>query len=62
MIHARLAMDQAGWGGRVVTTLVLSPAVRTGVEVQCYSPEEPEIDEEGDEAAAVHLKRPKRVR
>lgn len=44
MIHARLAMDQAGWRGRVVTTLVLSPANRTGIAIQCYSPAEPDID------------------
>lgn len=46
MIHARVAMDQAGWRGRVVTTLVLTPAHRTGIAVQCYAPEAPEI--EGD--------------
>jgi ParB family chromosome partitioning protein len=50
MIHARLAMDQAGWGGRLVTTLVLRPAVRTGIEVQCYSPADPEIEAAGDGA------------
>lgn len=44
MIRARLAMDQAGWGGRVATTLVLRPAVRTGIEVRCYTPVEPDMD------------------
>ena len=37
MIHARIAMDQAGWGERQVTTLVLWPAPGTGVEVRCYA-------------------------
>lgn len=46
MIHARLAADQAGWRGRLITTLVLTPAHRTGVEVRCYTPEEPDIDDE----------------
>ena len=55
LIRARLAMDQAGWRGRRVTTLVLSPAHRTGIAVQCYSPAEPEIDDavEADEDPAL---------
>lgn len=52
MIRARLAMDQAGWRGRVATTVVLSPAVRTGIDVQCFTPVEPEIEDgPGDEVA-----------
>lgn len=46
MIRARLAMDQAGWGGRVATTLVLRPATRTGIEVLCFTPEEPAAEED----------------
>lgn len=49
MIRARLAMDQAGWGGRAATTVVLRPAARTGIEIQCFTPEEPEEDEETGE-------------
>ena len=53
MIHAKRAADQAGWRGRLITTLVLTPASRTGVEVRCYTPLEPEIDDEieGDDNA-----------
>jgi len=46
MTHAKLAMDQAGWRGRLVTTLVFSPGSRAGIEVQCYSPEAPELEDE----------------
>ena len=42
MIHARIAADQTGCGGRVVTTMVLWPASGTGVDIRCYTPEEPE--------------------
>ncbi len=49
MIRARLAMDQAGWGGRAATTVVLRPAARTGIEIQCFTPEEPEVEEEADD-------------
>ncbi|WP_415289054.1 chromosome partitioning protein ParB [Brevundimonas sp. S1H14] len=48
MIRARLAMDQAGWGGRAATTVVLRPAARTGIEIQCFTPEEPDVEEEAD--------------
>lgn len=40
MIHARIASDQTGCGGRVVTTMVLWPAAEAGVDVRCYTPEE----------------------
>ena len=52
MIRARLAMDQAGWRGRVATTVVLRPAVRTGIDVQCFTPEEPETEDETDDPVA----------
>ena len=42
MIHARIAADQTGCGGRAVTTMVLWPASGTGVDIRCYTPEEPE--------------------
>jgi ParB family transcriptional regulator, chromosome partitioning protein len=44
MIRARIALDQTGCGGRVVTTLVLWPAVGTGVDVRCYTPQQLEDD------------------
>lgn len=53
MIRARLAMDQAGWNGRVATTLVLRPAVRTGIEVRCFTPVEPDVEGESDDQAAI---------
>ncbi|WP_313452306.1 ParB/RepB/Spo0J family partition protein [Brevundimonas sp.] len=51
MIRARMAMDQAGWQDRVATTLVLRPAARTGIEVVCYTPVEPEIEMSDDLSA-----------
>lgn len=50
MVHARLAMDQAGWGGRLVTTLVFTPSILTGIEVQCYAPVGPDIEDQTDVA------------
>lgn len=49
MIRARLAMDQAGWRGRVATTLVLRPSARTGIDVQCFTPVEPDMKDETDQ-------------
>ncbi len=46
MIRARITADQTGCGGRAVTTLMLWPASGTGVDIRCYTPEEPEADEE----------------
>jgi ParB family chromosome partitioning protein len=48
MIHARLAADQTGCGGRVVTTMVMWPAPGAGVEVRCYTPEEPQVENDED--------------
>jgi ParB family chromosome partitioning protein len=51
MIHARIAADETGCGGRAVTTMVMWPAAGSGVDVRCYTPEEPEIensDRDGD--------------
>jgi len=53
MIRARLVMDQAGWQGRVATVLVLSPSSRTGIEVQCYTPVEPEVEGQVEDAEVV---------
>lgn len=53
LIRARLAMDQAGWSGRVATTMVLRPSARTGIDVQCYTPAEPEIGDEADDEVAA---------
>ena len=47
MIRARVQADQTGCGGRVVTTMVLWPAAGTGVDVRCYTPQEPEIEDAG---------------
>ncbi|MGV9005920.1 MAG: ParB/RepB/Spo0J family partition protein [Brevundimonas sp.] len=47
MIRARVTADQTGCGGRVVTTMVMWPAAGTGVDVRCYTPEEPEIEDDG---------------
>jgi len=51
MIRARLAMDQTGWSGRVATTLVLRPAARTGIEVRCFTPVVPKIEDDLDDQA-----------
>ncbi len=42
MVHARIAADQTGCGGRAVTTVVMWPAAGTGVDIRCYTPEEPD--------------------
>ncbi|WP_312689070.1 ParB/RepB/Spo0J family partition protein [Brevundimonas nasdae] len=52
MIHARIAADQTGCGGRAVTTMVMWPAAGTGVEVRCYTPKAPEVADD-DEGAGV---------
>ncbi|OYW39762.1 MAG: chromosome partitioning protein ParB [Brevundimonas sp. 12-68-7] len=44
MIRAKIEVDQTGSRGRVVTTMVMSPASPMGVEVRCYTPEEPEVE------------------
>ncbi|MCH4269673.1 MAG: ParB N-terminal domain-containing protein [Brevundimonas sp.] len=44
MIRAKIAADQTGCGGRAVTTMVMWPASGTGVDIRCYTPEEPEIE------------------
>jgi ParB family chromosome partitioning protein len=44
MIRARVISDQTGCGGRVVTTMVMWPASGVGVDIRCYTPEEPEIE------------------
>ncbi|WP_225897054.1 ParB/RepB/Spo0J family partition protein [Brevundimonas goettingensis] len=52
MIHARIASDQTGCGGRAVTTMVMWPASGCGVEVRCYTPVEPDDgpEDEGESA------------
>ncbi|MFC5345335.1 ParB N-terminal domain-containing protein [Brevundimonas staleyi] len=52
-VHARIALDQAGAGDRLVTTVALWPTGGVGVDVRCYTPEVPEMDEPGDAAAAA---------
>ena len=57
MIHARIAADQTGCGGRVVTTMVMWPAAGSGVEVRCYTPEEPEVEQADDDVEPGALPR-----
>lgn len=56
MIRAGLVVDQIALGGRVATTLVLSPSRRTGLHVEAWAPVEPERAQddtgEGDDDAA----------
>lgn len=55
LIRAKIATDQAGVGGRVVTAIVIWPASGSGIDVRCYSPAEPdgEVESgEGDEDRA----------
>lgn len=47
MIRARVTADQTGCGGRVVTTMVMWPAAGTGVDLRCYTPGEPEVEDDG---------------
>lgn len=46
LVRARLRADQTGWPGRLVTTLVMRPSARTGIEVTCLAPVEPEIEDQ----------------
>lgn len=48
MIQAKIAADRTGCGARAVTTMVMWPAGGVGVEVRCYTPEEPKAKAEGD--------------
>lgn len=42
LVRTRIAMDQAGWSGRVATVLVIRPSRQSGIDIQCYTPVEPE--------------------
>lgn len=44
-VRARIAQDQAGAGQRLATVLVVRPALRTGVEVDCYAPVEAAVEQ-----------------
>lgn len=48
MGKARIAMDQISWGGRVATTLVFFPSVRAGLDIRCFTPVEPDIEDEAE--------------
>lgn len=50
LVRTRIAQDQAGAGGRVVTAAVVWPAGGPGLDLRCYSPVEPEREAEEDEA------------
>lgn len=61
MVWRKLAVDQAGAPGRLVTTLVIWPSADTGLAVRCYAPVEPEIeddDEIKDDEAPASAARP----
>jgi len=58
MIHAKIASDQTGCGGRVVTTMVMWPASDVGVEVRCYTPQEPEVENEDEDTDTAAARRP----
>lgn len=59
MVQDRIARDQAAVGGRVVTTVVLTPSSRTGVNIECWTPVEPEDDDvSGGEAEEPRLAQP----
>lgn len=40
LIRTRIALDQAGIGGRAVTTLVVWPAAACGIDLRSYAPEQ----------------------
>jgi ParB family chromosome partitioning protein len=58
MIQARITSDQTACGGRAVTTMVMWPASGCGVEVRCYTPEEPEREPEEDSSGERVTARP----
>lgn len=51
LVRSRLTMDQAGWGGRVATTLIFRPSRQHGLDIQCFTPVEPEADADEAEQA-----------
>jgi ParB family chromosome partitioning protein len=51
MVKARLTLDQISWGGRVATTLVFFPSVRAGLDIRCFTPVEPEIEDDEEPGA-----------
>lgn len=51
MAKARLTLDQISWGGRVATTLVFFPSVRAGLDIRCFTPVEPEIEDDEEPGA-----------
>lgn len=55
MIRARVTSDQTGCGGRAVTTMVMWPASGVGVDIRCYTPQEPETEaaDEVDQAGTT---------
>ena len=50
LVRAKIANDQAGVGGRAVTTIVIWPAGGSGIDLRCYSPSEANDDIDSDEA------------
>ena len=49
LVRSRIAMDQAGWSGRVATTLIFRPSRQHGLDVQCFTPVEPDPQTDEDE-------------
>lgn len=52
LVRRRLIMDQIALGGRVATTVVMTPAMRTGIEVRVWTPVELEPEPEPASAEA----------
>lgn len=50
LIRCRMALDQAGVGGRAVTTLVVWPAAACGIDLRCYAPDVPAPENDVREA------------
>lgn len=53
LVRARIAMDQAGWGGRIATVLVFRPSRQNGLDIQCFTPVEPEVEAEAEPIAPI---------
>ena len=50
LVRAKIAHDQAGVGGRVVTAIVIWPAGGSAIDLRCYSPAEPDDEVDSGEA------------
>lgn len=48
-VNAKLALDQAGWSGRAATLLVFSPSRPFAINIECFTPLEPEVEDEDEQ-------------